>query len=108
MEENQNSDDQPFFEEVVKKTKTGITFPKDLRESLFEEDTEVYFRMIVPKEKDKIILELLSDEQVKEVSEKLKAKKPKVTRAPQGPGGKKIITGKKATGPSPAWGEYFV
>ncbi|MEE9378994.1 MAG: hypothetical protein V3V33_13260 [Candidatus Lokiarchaeia archaeon] len=108
MEENQNSDDQPFFEEVVKKTKTGITFPKDLRESLFGEDTDVYFRMIVPKEKDKIILELLSDEQVKELSEKLKAKKPKVTRAPQGPGEKKIITGKKATGPSPAWGEYFV
>ena len=65
MEENQKikSDDQPFFEEVVKKTKTGITFPKDLRESLFEEDTDVYFRMIVPKEKDKIILEFLSDEQ---------------------------------------------
>ena len=110
MEENQKikSDDQPFFEEVVKKTKTGITFPKDLRESLFEEDTDVYFRMIVPKEKDKIILEFLSDEQFKELSEKLKAKKPKVIRAPRAPGDKKITITKKVTGPSPAWGEYFV
>ncbi|NVM34263.1 MAG: hypothetical protein HWN81_01625, partial [Candidatus Lokiarchaeota archaeon] len=108
MEENQNSDDQPFFEEIVKKTKTGITFPKDLRESLFDEDTDIFFRMIVPKEKDKIILELLSDEQVKKISEKLKAKKPKVVHAPQDPGSKKIATTKKAIGPSPAWGEYFV
>ena len=108
MEEKQNSDDQPFFEEVVKKTKTGITFPKDLRESLFEEDADVYFRLFVPKEKDKIVLEFLSDEQVKEISEKLKAKKPKVKIAPLTPGEKKLTTPKKTTGPSPAWGEYFV
>ncbi|MCK4380971.1 MAG: hypothetical protein KAW51_07495, partial [Candidatus Lokiarchaeota archaeon] len=108
MEENQNSDDQPFFEEVVKKTKTGITFPKDLRELLFEEDADVYFRLFVPKEKDKIVLEFLSDEQVKEISEKLKAKKPKVKKAPLTPGEKKLTTPKKTTGPSPAWGEYFV
>ncbi|TKJ18575.1 MAG: hypothetical protein CEE43_17695 [Promethearchaeota archaeon Loki_b32] len=108
MEENQNSDDQPFFEEVVKKTKTGITFPKDLRESLFEEDADVYFRLFVPKEKDKIVLEFLSDEQVKEISDKLKAEKPKVKKAPRTPGEKKLTTPKKTTGPSPAWGEYFV
>ena len=30
MEENQNSDDQSFFfEDIIKKTKTGITFPKE-------------------------------------------------------------------------------
>ncbi len=108
MEENQNSDDQPFFEDIVKKTKTGITFPKDLRESLFGEDPDIFFRMIIPKEKDKIILEFLSEEQVKELSEKLKAKKPKVERAPRDPGAKKMTETKKATGLSPAWGEYFV
>ena len=60
MEEDQNSDDQSFFfEEIVKKTKTGITFPKNLRELLFEEETEVFFRLVVPNEKDKNILTLL-------------------------------------------------
>ncbi|MFX1302053.1 MAG: hypothetical protein ACFE9X_01720 [Promethearchaeota archaeon] len=108
MEENQNSDDQPFFEEIVKKTKTGITFPKDLRELLFEDDTDVYFRLFVPKEKDKIILEFLSDVQVKELTEKLKAKKPTALRVKSAVGENKIASVKKVTGPSPAWGEYFI
>ncbi len=75
MEED---DDQPFFfEEIVKKTRTGITFPKNLRELLFEEDIDVYFRMVVPREKDKIILEFLSPEEVSQLSEKIKTKKQK-------------------------------
>ena len=79
MEENQNSDDHSFFfEEIVKKTKTGITFPKSLRDLLFEEEAEIFFRLVVPNEKDKIILEFLTEEQVKELSEKLKARKPKM------------------------------
>ncbi len=107
MEENQNSDDQQvFFEEIIKKTKTGITFPKDLRDLLFEEDAEVYFRLVVPNEKDKIILEFLSDEQVKQLSDELKARKTKVTKPPRAPGEKKIV--EKTMGSSPAWGEYFV
>jgi len=107
MEENQNSDDQQvFFEEIIKKTKTGITFPKELRDLLFEEDTEVYFRLVVPNEKDKIILEFLSDEQGKQLSDELKAKKTKVIKTPRAPGEKQIV--KKTTGPSPSWGEYFV
>ncbi len=107
MEENQNSDDQQvFFEEIVKKTKTGITFPKDLRDLLFKEDAEVYFRLVVPNEKDKIILEFLSDDQVKQLSDELKARKTKVTKPPRAPGEKKIV--EKTMGSSPAWGEYFV
>jgi hypothetical protein len=105
MEENQNSDDQPFFEEIIKKTKTGITFPKALRELLFEEDAEVYFKMVIPKEKDKIILEFLSDEQIKEVSEKVKIK---TQRTPAIAQDKKEEKVKKSVGLSPAWGEYFV
>ncbi|UCD02206.1 MAG: hypothetical protein JSV23_04090 [Promethearchaeota archaeon] len=108
MEENQNSDDQPFFEEIVKKTKTGITFPKDLRESLFGDDTDVYFRLLIPKKKDRIILEFLSDEEVKDLTEKLKAKKPKAIKTSSTSVEKKITTSKKVTGPSPAWGEYFI
>ncbi len=107
MEENTNSKDQQFFfEEIIKKTKTGITFPKDLRDLLFEEEAEVYFRLVVPNEKDKIILEFLSDEQVKQLTDELKAKRTKVTKTPRAPGEKKIV--KKTAGPNPAWGEYFV
>jgi len=105
MEEDQNSNKQPFFEEIVKKTKTGITFPKYLRESLFEEDAEVYFRMVIPKEKDKIILEFLAEEEVKELSEQIKAKKPQTPRTTDE---KRVVKTKKSIGPSPAWGEYFV
>jgi hypothetical protein len=108
-EDHQNSNkppDQPFFEEIVKKTKTGITFPKALRDEFFEEDVDVYFRLVIPKEKDKIVLEILSDEEVNSISETLKSKKSAVPPKPSDEEKKGII--KKTTGPSPAWGEYFV
>ncbi len=108
MEENQNSnkqEDQPFFEEIVKKTKTGITFPKKLRDEFFEDEQEVFFRLIIPKEKNKIILELLSEDLAKELTEKLKVKQPKKERDLDE---KKSAPAKKTAGPSPAWGEYFV
>ncbi len=101
----ENSKKEPFFEDIVKKTKTGVTFPKTLRDDLFEEEKEVFFRLIVPEEKDKIILEILPDEKVKELSEKLKATKPKTSRAPHQ---KKAGGGVKKAGPSPNWTEYFV
>ncbi|GAH04617.1 unnamed protein product, partial [marine sediment metagenome] len=53
MADNQKSNDDPIFEDIIKKTKTGITFPKNLRELLFEEDSEVFFKLSVPKEKNK-------------------------------------------------------
>jgi len=52
MERENNSNEEFFFEEVVKKTKTGVTFPKSLRDSLFEEGKEYYFKLKVPKEKN--------------------------------------------------------
>ena len=104
-DQNQNSNDTPFYEEIVRKTKTGITFPKSLRELLFEEDSDVFFRLVVPKNKDKIILEFLSEEQAKQVSEKIKAQKPSL---PKVTGVKKAGKTKKSVGLSPAWGEYFV
>lgn len=103
MAENQNSDN--FYEDLVKKSKTGITFPKNLRELLFDEEEEVFFKLIVPKERDKIILEFLEEDQVKELNEKLKSQKPKSTRSV----GEKIERKAKTEGKySPAWGEYFV
>ncbi len=102
MADNQKSNDDPIFEDIVKKTKTGITFPKNLRELLFEEDSEVFFKLIVPKEKNKIILEFITEEYAKEISKKIKARQPKIIRAT---GDKKS---KKSGQNSPAWGEYFV
>jgi hypothetical protein len=106
MVENQNSKKQteePLFEQIVKKTKTGVTFPKNIREFLFEEETEVFFRLVVPQEKDKIILEILSNDQATELTEKIQTKKIS-SSIPTHP--KTKI--KKSEGLSPAWGEYFV
>jgi hypothetical protein len=105
MEEDQKSEDAPFFEDIVKKTKTGISFPKKLRELLFEEDSDVFFRMVIPKEKDKIILEFLSQDQVKELFEKLKARKPRVIKSTSS---QKEAKSKKPAQVSPSWGEYFL
>lgn len=108
MEEKQNTKkptEEPFFEDLVKKTKTGITFPKNLRETLFDEDAEIFFKLVVPQEKDKIILEILSNDQVKELSETLKAKKPKISTSSED---RVKISATKSVGLSPAWGEYFV
>lgn len=105
MEEDQNSDEQPFFEDIVKKTKTGITFPKDLRDLLFEEDSETFFKLIVPKEKNKIVLEIINEEQAKEISEKIKTQKPKPIKTENI---KKSAKTSKPSQLSPAWGEYFV
>jgi hypothetical protein len=105
MEEDKNSNEHPFFEDIVKKTKTGITFPKDLRDLLFEEDSEIFFKLTVPKEKDRIVLEIINEEQAKEISEKVKIQKPKQMKAE---GNKMVSKTHKPTQLSPAWGEYFV
>ena len=105
MEEDKKSEDDPFFEDIVKKTKTGITIPRHLRELLFEEDSEVFFRLVVPQEKDKIILEILSEDQVKELSEKLKSRKPRVVKVTST---QKEAKSKKPAQATPAWGEYFI
>ncbi|UCC19601.1 MAG: hypothetical protein JSV62_16120, partial [Promethearchaeota archaeon] len=97
--------EEPFFEDIVKKTKTGITFPKELREALFKDDADVYFRILVPRKKETIILEILSDDRLSEFSEKLKVKKTAEPLKIQDKKGEEI---KKSAGLSPAWGEYFV
>ena len=104
MSKEDNSEEDFFFEDIVKKSKTGITFPKDLREDLFEENQEVFFKMIVPQEKDMIILKILSQEQAKLYSEKFKAQKPKISSPKQ----KKSDPAKKTSSLAPSWGEYFI
>ena len=105
MEPEKNSDDELYFEDIVKKTKTGITFPKELRESLFEEGEEVFFRVTVPGEQDKIILEILSDEEAKEYGEKIKSQKAIEKKDPYAIKEKKPRKTRKLV---PIWSEYFV
>lgn len=98
-----------FFEEIVKKTKTGsVTIPKDLREELLGPDEEdTYFHLIVPKEKDKIVLEFISEEDAARLDEKIKDK-PKTTKSTSSRTTKKTKKKKSTSGPEPKWNEYFV
>jgi len=104
MAQDKKPEEEVFFEDIIKKTKTGITFPKELRESLFNEETETFFRIIVPKEKDKIILEILTDEEAKNQIVKIKESKPK-TPTKSTPKTKDKAISKKV---APNWGEYFI
>jgi len=103
-EEEKKTNDDFFFEDIIKKTKTGITFPKELREALFNEDEEIFFKIIVPNEKNKIILEFLSEEEGKVQLEKSKERKLRPPKTVQ------IIKVEKkgAENVGPNWSEYFV
>ncbi len=104
MAEDKEPDKEFFFQDVVKKTKTGVTFPKELREALFDEAGEFFFKLIVPIEKNKIILEFLSDTEAKNLSDKIKSSKPTpLKKAP--PEEKEKATPDKI---APNWNEYFV
>ena len=103
-QEEKKPNDDFFFEDIIKKTKTGVTFPKELREALFSEDEEIFFKIIVPNEKNKIILEFLSEEEAEVQLEKfkeIKSKSPKPAKI------KKVEKkGMEKVGPN--FGEYFV
>ena len=105
MEEDKQSKEEYFYTEIVKKTKTGITFPKELREALFEEDKDVFFKLLIPNEKNKIILEFLSEEEGKIASEQLKAERSKTSKLDKEKLPKKV---KITSSVTPNWGEYFV
>jgi hypothetical protein len=104
MAEDEKHDNTFFFQNVVKKTKTGITFPKELREALFSEDGEYFFKLTVPNSKDKIILEVISDAEAKDLSDKISKVKPKVA--------KEVLEKKRIKSASdkiaPNWSEYFM
>jgi hypothetical protein len=102
MEKEKNSNHDVFYEEIIKKTKTGITFPKKLREVLFDPQKDIFFKLTVPKEKNKIILDILSDDEAKNqsISSKIKPVKASSTKI-----------SKKMTVPdslSPNWAQYFI
>jgi len=106
-QEEKKPNDDFFFEDIIKKTKTGVTFPKELREALFSEDEEVFFKIIVPNEKNKIVLEFLSEVEAKVQLEKFKERK---LRTPKPVQTKKVEKKgvEKLEKVGPNWGEYFV
>ncbi|MBY9005582.1 MAG: hypothetical protein KGD63_02385 [Candidatus Lokiarchaeota archaeon] len=101
MEEQKKINENSFFETIVKKTKTGVTLPKELREELFGSNEDIYFKLIVPNEKDKIILNIIS----KEEADKITLKKTIEIEQKSKPRKRKI---KDPSIPEPKWAEYFV
>ncbi|MBY9012323.1 MAG: hypothetical protein KGD70_08105 [Candidatus Lokiarchaeota archaeon] len=104
MAEDKKQDNEPFFQDVIKKTKTGITFPKELREALFDDSEEVFFKIIVPNEKNKIILEFITDTEAKNLTESSLSSKSKELKKDPVKLKEKTTSDKIA----PNWSEYFV
>jgi len=89
----------------VKKTKTGITFPKELRDVMFNEDVEVYFKLKVPKDKSKIILEFISEPDAKKYTKI----SPSTTKKESKSKDKSKEEDEKTRAElAPNWAEYFV
>ena len=102
MEDKKGSnelEEEPYYQKIIKKTKTGITFPKELRDDLFEEEEDVYFNLIVPKNKEKIILNVISEKEIEEHEEKKSSEKSSSSKSKK--------TQKKGV-PEPIWTEYFI
>jgi len=105
MANNEHSEEDLFFEEIVKKTKTGITFPKELRDVMFNEDVEVYFKLKVPKDKSKIILEFISEPDAKKYTKI----SPSTTKKESKSKDKSKEEDEKTRAElAPNWAEYFV
>ncbi|MFX1406618.1 MAG: hypothetical protein ACFFBW_06650 [Promethearchaeota archaeon] len=105
MEREKNSEDQNFYEDIIKKTKTGITFPKELREILFDAEKDVFFKLTVPKEKNKIILDILSEDEVKLQKERIKAPTIVDSKITMSKVSKKATISEAL---SPNWANYFI
>lgn len=109
MEQKMNSEEDNYYEAIIKKTKTGITFPKELRDGIFKSNEDVFFKLIVPKEKDKIILEFLSKENIETYSKQMKKKnedKKDLEKAKNK--SKNSKHSKKPEKFEPKWSKYFV
>ncbi|MBD3196732.1 MAG: hypothetical protein GF317_16870 [Candidatus Lokiarchaeota archaeon] len=104
MEEKNDSESELFFQEIIKKTKTGITIPKALREMLFDDSDDIYFNLKVPNKKDKIILEILSEEEVDTLVQE-ESSTSKSQKEPKKKGKKKSKKSSKI--PEPSWSDYF-
>jgi hypothetical protein len=105
MENKDKPENTPFYEDIVKKTKTGITFPKNLRDILFLDEKDIYFKITVPNEKNKIILEFIDEIDAQKFSERFKEEKPKISKELKAKDSKKS---QKSIEYGPNWGLYFL
>ncbi|MFO8019603.1 MAG: hypothetical protein R6U96_13330 [Promethearchaeia archaeon] len=106
MSEKDKSKEEVYYEKIVKKTATGgVTIPKELRDELFTEDKDYYFRLVVPQSQEKIILEILSEEESEKLKKKIKKKKKTKKKSTKKKKSKKS-SGK--SGPQPNFSQYFV
>ena len=105
MADDEHSEEDFFFEDIVRKSKTGITFPKELRDMMFNENTEVYFKIKVPKDKSKIILELVSEEDAK-IHKKVSPPNSEKTTKSKSKSKEESKTSEAELAPN--WNDYFV
>ncbi len=103
-------EEEEKLEEIVNLKKTGgITIPKHIREEMFSESVEnVFFKLVVPKERDKIILEIVPEQEAKKLSEELSAKRKIQRKSAPRPKGVKSPGKKKPVGPQPDFSKYFL
>jgi hypothetical protein len=103
-EENLEDKEGLIYEAVVKKTKTGITFPKEMRALLFDSNEDIYFQLRVPKNRKYILLNIISEEEANQLSGQqfsLKEKK-------EVPEAHKDDVKKSLSDKHPNWAAYFV
>ena len=74
VEEKLEDNEDLIYEAVVKKTKTGITFPKEMRALLFNNNEDVYFQLRVPKSRKCILLYIISEEEANKLSGQFSSK----------------------------------
>lgn len=113
MEDKISSEEGNYYEAIVKKTKTGLTFPKKLREKLFNTEDDFFFKLIVPQARDKIILEFISKEKAEIELETSKNKEEekrnnKSSKKKSKDDKRKKKKSKNSDEFEPRWSKYFV
>ncbi|MGV9174064.1 MAG: hypothetical protein ACOC35_16065 [Promethearchaeia archaeon] len=108
MSEKEEPKKDIYYQNIVKKTTTGsVTIPKDLRDEIFDEDKDYYFRLFVPNSREKIVLEILSEEEADKLEKKFKKKKKSKNRSIKKKK-KSKKSSKGSTGAQPNFNAYFM
>jgi len=103
-EEKLEDNEDLIYEAVVKKTKTGITFPKEMRALLFNNNEDVYFQLRVPKSRKSILLNIISEEEANRLSGRQFSSKEKEEIHKE----LKDDVKRSSSGKQPNWAGYFV
>jgi len=103
-EENLEDNEKLIYEAVVKRTKTGVTFPKEMRALLFKPNEEIYFKIQIPKNRQYIMLKILDQEEANKLSDQIQPSK----EARKSESTSKEELKQSSSKEQPNWGEYFV